>query len=72
MVSTWQAESGRLACNWSDGDQICYRPLWMQEGSIASGSHLPPILDFSSHSPFGGAFWFEPIQQRGQSEQNLW
>jgi len=38
---------------------VQYRPPWMQESSDAQGSYLPPVPDFASHSPFGGATWFE-------------
>jgi hypothetical protein len=24
------------------------------------GAYLPPVPDFASHSPFGGASWFQP------------
>ena len=60
MKSTWQMEAGHLACSWSDiGQRSPYNPPWMQEVSNAQGSYLPPIPDFASHSPFGGAAWFE-------------
>jgi hypothetical protein len=60
MTSDWQTGTGHLACHWSDvGQQIKYDALWMQQASNVRSSYLPPIPDFASHSPFGGAFWFE-------------
>ena len=61
MSSSWQTESGRLACNWSEvGLRVQYNPHWMQEASEIQSGYLPPVPDFASHSPFGGASWFQP------------
>ena len=61
MASSWQTETGYLACRWLEaGQRIQYNPGWMQETSDIQGSYLPPIPDFASHSPFGGASWFQP------------
>jgi len=61
MKSSWQTETGHLACRWSEvGQRAQYNPRWMREASDIRGSYLPPVPDFASHSPFGGAFWFEP------------
>jgi hypothetical protein len=38
---------------------VQYNPLWMQETSDIQCSYLPPAPDFASHSPFGGASWFQ-------------
>jgi hypothetical protein len=60
MKSIWQMEAGRLACRWSEvGQGLQYNPPWMQEVSNIQGSYLPPVPDFASHSPFGGATWFD-------------
>ena len=59
MKSSWQIESGHLACRWSVGQQLQYSAPWMQEASEVQGSYLPPLPDFVSHSPFGEASWFE-------------
>jgi len=60
MRSTWQMERGQLICRWSEGGQRGqYNPLWMQQASDIHGSYLPPVPDFASHSPFGGATWFQ-------------
>jgi hypothetical protein len=40
----------------------------MQEASDIQGSYLPPLPDFASHSPFGGAFWFERYAPKHESE----
>jgi hypothetical protein len=54
MRSSWQVETGHLACRWSEvGQRERYNPLWMQEASNIHGSYLPSVPDFASHSPFG-------------------
>ena len=62
MRSSWQVETGHLACRWSEvGQRERYNPFWMQEAFNIHGSYLPPVPDFASHSPFGGALgasWF--------------
>jgi hypothetical protein len=59
MRSSWQTETGHLACRWSEaGQRVQYHPGWMQESSDVQSGYLPPIPDFASHSPFGGATWF--------------
>jgi hypothetical protein len=69
MPASWQTESGHLTCNWSEiAQRSQYRAHWMQQATDAPSSYLPPLLDFASRSPFGGAFWFEPITTRGTSE----
>jgi hypothetical protein len=32
----------------------------MEETSNIQSGYLPPVPDFASHSPFGGADWFQP------------
>jgi hypothetical protein len=60
MRSTWQMETGQLIRRWSEvGQRVQYSPQWMQEASGVQGSYLPPVPDFASHSPFGGATWFD-------------
>lgn len=60
MQSSWQTETGRLACRWSAlGEPVSYRPTWMQEAAEVR-VYLAPIPDFASHSPFGGVSWFQP------------
>ena len=60
MKSHWQTESGHLTCRWSEvGQRDQYNPGWMKEASEMQGSYLSPVPDFASHSPFGGASWFE-------------
>ncbi len=60
MSSSWQMETGHLVSRWSKAGQYeQYNPLWMQESSDIQGSYLPPVPDFVSHSPFGGATWFQ-------------
>ena len=61
MKLSWQTETGNLACCWSEvGQRVQYNPDWMQETSEVQVGYLPPLPDFASHSPFGGASWFEP------------
>jgi hypothetical protein len=60
MKSSWQTESGHLACRWSEvGQRVQYDPCWIQETSDVQSGYLPPLPDFASHSPFGGATWFQ-------------
>ena len=60
MRSSWQMETGHLVWRWSEvGQQVRYNPSWMQEASDVHGSYLPPLPDFTSHSPFVGVSWFE-------------
>lgn len=60
MRSSWQTESGHLALHWSGVAQpVQYDPSFLP--SNIQGRYLPPLLlDFASHSPFGGACWFHP------------
>ena len=61
MKTSWQLETGQLACRWSEvGQRDKYHPRWMQETSEAQSGYLPPLPDFTSHSPFGGVAWFQP------------
>ncbi len=58
-MRSWLMETGHLVCRWREVEQrVQYNPTWMQDASDAQGSYLPPIPDFASHSPFGGATWF--------------
>jgi hypothetical protein len=60
-MRSWQTETGQLACRWSEvGQRIPYNPRWMQDASDVPSGYLPPVPDFASHSPFGGAEWFLP------------
>lgn len=63
MRSSWQTKTGHLTCYWSEaGQRVQYHPRWMQETS--ESDYLPPVTDFASHSPFGGATWFLPYDRR--------
>jgi hypothetical protein len=65
MKSSWQTDTGTLECRWSEfGQRVQYKAAWMQEASEIQGSYLPPLPDFASHSPFGGATWFFPYDRR--------
>jgi hypothetical protein len=60
MKSLWRTDAGTLACHWSEaGQHIQYKSEWMLEASGVQGNYLPPIPDFASHSPLGGASWLE-------------
>jgi hypothetical protein len=68
MRSSWQSETGHLACRWSEvGQPAHYNPPWMREAS--ESGYVPPVLDFASHSPFGGASWFQPHTADHDPEQ---
>jgi hypothetical protein len=57
MRSSWRTEKGHLECCWTEvWPRVEYNPRWMQETS--ESCYVPPVLDFASHSPFGGASWF--------------
>ncbi len=60
MHSAWKtAEGNHLECSWTDvGQEVRYDPSWMQSAPPASGTHLTPLPDFASHSPFGRVAWF--------------
>jgi hypothetical protein len=61
MRTTWQTETGHLACRWFEIEpRVQYNPWWMQESSHVQSGFLPPPPNFASHSPFGGATWFQP------------
>lgn len=61
MSSLWQTEAGHLVWRWSDvAERVQYDPSWMQDTASMQGSYLPPPGNFASHSPFGGAHWFQP------------
>jgi hypothetical protein len=61
MKSSWQGNPGQLTCRWSEvGQRVEYNLRRMGEASDGRGSYLPPPTDFPSHSPLGGAEWFEP------------
>jgi hypothetical protein len=61
MSSSWQTETGHLVCRWSEvGKRFQYDPKWMQDTSDIQSSYLPPLPNFTRHSPFGGASWLEP------------
>ncbi len=67
MRLSWQTETGHLACRWSDvGRRVQYNPPWMREPS--ESGYVPPVPDFASHSPFGGADWFQPHAAHRDSE----
>jgi hypothetical protein len=60
MRSSWQTETGHLACRWSEvGKRVEYNSPWMQETSHMQSGYPLPVPDFASHSPFGGTTsWF--------------
>jgi hypothetical protein len=60
MKLTWNTQTDRLACRWSEvGQWVQYDAQWMREASNVPSGYLPPVPDFASHSPFGGPDWFE-------------
>jgi hypothetical protein len=69
MNQRWQVESGHLLCHWSEtGQRVAYSLGWMEETSCVPSGYLPSVPDFASHSPFCGAFWFQPDAARQTSE----
>lgn len=69
MKMSWQTETDRLECRWSEaGERIEYKPRWMREAAgVQGGSVAPSFLDFRRLSPFGGRRWFDP--KRGYGSQ---
>jgi hypothetical protein len=60
MRSSWKTEAGHLVCRWSEVGLGAQDNLgWIEETAEVHGSYLSPVPDFASHSPFGGASWFE-------------
>ena len=60
-MRTWQRESGQLVCRWFEPEQrVKYSARWIEEASDIQSGYIPPLPDFPSHSPFGGADWFLP------------
>jgi hypothetical protein len=56
MRSSWQIAAGHLECRWSEvGQHVQYDSPWMRGASDVQGSYLPPLPEFASHGPFGGA-----------------
>jgi hypothetical protein len=56
----WVSSENGIACHWLEvGQRTPYPSQWMEQGQT-DGSYLPPLPDFASHSPFGGATWFTP------------
>ena len=69
MKPIWQVQAGHLLGSWSEiGQSIAYNPAWMKEASDIPSGYLPPLPDFTIHSPFCGAFWFQPNAIRHESE----
>jgi len=73
MTSSWQTQTGHLACRWTEaGQRIQYNPCWMQETSNVQSGYLPRVPDFASHSPFGGgADWFQLHAHPPRSSRTL-
>lgn len=64
-MRSWKMETGHPTCRWSEvGQRVPYNPRWMQDASNPQGSYLPPVPDFASHSPFGGATWFDRYSRK--------
>jgi len=67
MRSSWQTETGHLACQWSDiGQRLPYRAPWLEDAP--ESDYVPPVTDFASHSPFAAASWFRPHTASRESE----
>ena len=67
MKMSWQTETDRLACRWSEvGERIQYNPSWIQHASrnVHRKNVSPSALDFTRLSSFGGAEWYVPDRLR--------
>ena len=71
MHRMWQVHAGHLLCVWSeDAQHVGYSAGWMNEASdtdVPSG-YLSPVPDFTSHSFFCRALWFQPHLVHRDSE----
>lgn len=69
MTSSWQDESGQLACQWSRAWQrVEQAPQCLLEMAVMPSGYLPPVTDFARHSPFGGPSWFDSRSRLPHSE----
>ena len=61
MKSSWTTATGELARRWFEAEQngSSISPAVPEEAE-GKGCYLEPLPDFASHSPFGGATWFQP------------
>jgi len=67
MRSSWQMETGHLACQWSEmGQRLRYNAHWFEDAP--ESDYVPPVTDFASHSPFAAASWFRPHTTSRESE----
>ncbi|HZD48836.1 MAG TPA: hypothetical protein VE178_08820 [Silvibacterium sp.] len=64
MKTSWQTETGRLACRWSGAwERRDYNPPWIQQGS--GDTNVSPLTpDFTMVSSFGSGEWFAPWNVR--------
>jgi hypothetical protein len=69
MRSSWQTETGHLACRWSEaGQRVQYNPRWMLETLPIPSGYLLLVPDFAGKSPFGGGSWFQPVPMERASD----
>jgi hypothetical protein len=69
MRSSWETDTGHLARRWSEfGPLAQSTPEWMRSAGEMKAGYLQPIPDFASHSPFGGAYWFQPLPAHPESD----
>jgi hypothetical protein len=57
MKMSWQVDTDRLVCQWSEVEErVQYKPLWVQgvSGNAHTENVSPSLLDFTRLSPFGG------------------
>jgi hypothetical protein len=66
MKMSWQTESDRPICRWSEvGNSVQYNPSWAQDAlGAAYSSFLPSGSDFTRVSPFGGKKWYALLRER--------
>jgi len=61
MQSSWLEETGHLSHRWSvTGRALSQTAALPADCPEMQSSYLLPLPDFASHSPFGGATWFQP------------
>ena len=61
MKMSWQTETGRLLCRWSEAaERVQYDSCWIQDASreVHLKNPSPLVPDFTRLSPVGGKEWY--------------
>jgi hypothetical protein len=69
MEISWQADSDRLVCRWSEaGERLRYSPQWMRDAPefVDEKTGCAPAVAFTKLSPFGAKDWYGPRRSRAK------